>query len=84
MATAGCLTSGLKKEIDLVKTISMDETLAWLRDGVVDILLAQLAWETEIENSLEQAGINIRISDRCKSLSLNSYHVALGFEGFNI
>ena len=74
LSAGGYLSSNIKKEIDLIQTTSLDESLTWMRDNVVEMLQTQLAWETDIETALQQAGINVRISDECEDTIICSVY----------
>lgn len=63
MEERGLLSSRLRQEIDLAHTVSLDESVVWMRDAFVALVQVVSAWETEIEKSLEACGINVKISD---------------------
>ena len=60
----GRLAGKLKQEVDLIRIISIDEDLVWLKDSILDLLQGEADWENEIEGALEQCGVNVRLSDK--------------------
>jgi hypothetical protein len=52
--------------MDFLGVVSAHESVSWARDIVKEVLGAVLMWETTIEEALEAAGINIKISDDCE------------------
>jgi hypothetical protein len=53
--------------VNLLKSVSTDESLQWVRDSLLDLLTAELSWETEIEKALERCGVNLKISSDGKN-----------------
>ena len=41
----------------------IDESVAWVRDIVAQLLLITVKWESEIEKALEDSGVNVKLSD---------------------
>ena len=64
MKDNGRLVSKVKQETDLIRTISIDEDLVWLKDSILDLLQGETDWENEIEGALEQCGVNVRLLDK--------------------
>ena len=59
----GLLSNRLRQEIDLVHTVTLDESVAWMRDLILTLLQVIVTWEGHIESSLEECGVNIKISE---------------------
>lgn len=43
--------------------MTVDESMAWLKDFAIGLLQAELAWETDIENALEKCGVNTKLTN---------------------
>lgn len=59
----GFLVSDLKQELGMLQSVITEESGAWLKDCLVNILTCILSWEQEIENALEKCGVNIKLSN---------------------
>ncbi|KAJ8320668.1 hypothetical protein KUTeg_002255 [Tegillarca granosa] len=59
----GFLVSDLKQELGMLQSVITDESGAWLKDCLLNILTCILSWEQEIENALEKCGVNIKLSN---------------------
>ena len=57
------MSGSLKDEISLLQSVTVDESLAWIKDFAVGLLQAELSWETDIENALEQCGVNTKLTN---------------------
>ena len=79
----GRLTCKMRQELDLIRTVSIDEDLVWLRESILDLLQGEADWENEIEIALEQCGINVRLSDKGK-INCSSVCVIVNFCNFSM
>ncbi|KAL4221029.1 Forkhead-associated (FHA) phosphopeptide binding domain 1 [Mactra antiquata] len=70
----GRLSGALKEEINLVQSVTVNDTVSWIKDVFIGLLQGELTWETEIENSLEQCGVNVKLTNDAPSK-----HIALLF-----
>ena len=62
----GRLNGKVRQELDLIRTVSIDEDLVWLRESILDLLQGEADWENEIEIALEQCGVNVKLSEKGK------------------
>ena len=62
----GQLCSRVTQELELVETVSVPESLAWMRDSFRDLLCTVMTWHTEIESALEKCQVNVKISEERK------------------
>ena len=46
-----------------MQAVSLDESVAWMRDLVLALLQVMMTWQGHIEGSLEECGINVKISE---------------------
>jgi len=53
----------LKEEISLLQSVSVNDTLAWVKDVAVGLLQGELTWETNIEAALEKCGVNLKLTN---------------------
>ena len=69
----------MRQELDLIRTVSIDEDLVWLRESILDLLQGEADWENEIEIALEQCGVNVRLSEKgkihCSSVCVIVHHL---------
>ena len=65
----GVTVGQLKQELDLLQTLSICESLDWAKNSSLQLLEATMEWQTDLENTLEECGINMKIADDSESLS---------------
>lgn len=63
MKSNGFLVSSLKHEMDLLQSVTGEESIVWMRDLLLQLLTNVSTWEKEIETSLQTCGININLSN---------------------
>ncbi|XP_033764191.1 LOW QUALITY PROTEIN: forkhead-associated domain-containing protein 1-like [Pecten maximus] len=63
LKTNGFNATSLKQELDLLNSVVTSDSLVWVRDSLVDLLKSALSWEQAIEASLEQCGVNVKLSN---------------------
>ena len=56
----------MKQELELVQTVSVPESLGWLRDSFHALLTATAAWHAQIDDALEKCQVNVKISQERK------------------
>ena len=49
--------------MNFVQSTSVDGEQAWMKENVLALLEAMLAWEQEVENALEYCGVKVKLSD---------------------
>ncbi|XP_060586593.1 forkhead-associated domain-containing protein 1-like isoform X3 [Ruditapes philippinarum] len=59
----GRLSGALKEEIGLIQSVSVNDTVAWIKEVAVGLLEGELSWETDIENALEKCGVNVKLTN---------------------
>lgn len=72
LKTNGFLVSSLKHEMELLQSVTGEESILWMRDCLVQLLTNVSSWEKEIETSLQTCGININLSNDGKSVLMIS------------
>ncbi|XP_048767224.2 forkhead-associated domain-containing protein 1-like isoform X2 [Ostrea edulis] len=73
----GFLVSSLKHEMDLLQSVTGDESVLWMRDCLLQLLTHVSTWEKEIETSLQTCGININLSNDGPGKHVVSLHSKL-------
>ena len=68
MKQNGRLSGSLKDEISVLESVTVDESISWIKDAVVGLLQAELSWETEIETALEKCGVNTKLTNDGKKI----------------
>ncbi|XP_069112463.1 forkhead-associated domain-containing protein 1-like isoform X2 [Argopecten irradians] len=63
LKTNGFNATSLKQELDLLNSVVTSDTLVWVKDSLTDLLKSTLSWEQAIEASLEQCGVNVKLSN---------------------
>lgn len=53
----------MKDEINLIQSVTVNDTVSWIKDVAVGILQGELSWETDIESALEQCGVNVKLTN---------------------
>ena len=66
----GRLSGSLKEEINLLQSLTPEESIAWIKEVFVGLLQGELSWETDIENALEKCGVNVKLSNDGKYMRL--------------
>ncbi len=66
MAEKGRRTNTLKQEVDLLQSLVLDESVSWMRDGVLKMFQEEMEWTAVIESALSECGINVFISEGSK------------------
>lgn len=57
------MVSSIKQQIELMQSVSTLEELVWVKDELVTLLSSALSWEQNIETSLDNCGINVKLSN---------------------
>ncbi|XP_022340674.2 forkhead-associated domain-containing protein 1-like isoform X1 [Crassostrea virginica] len=73
----GFLVSSLKHEMDLLQSVTGEESIVWMRDLLLQLLTNVSTWEKEIETSLQTCGININLSNDGPGKHIVSMHSKL-------
>lgn len=77
LKTNGFLVSSLKHEMELLQSVTGEESILWMRDCLVQLLTNVSSWEKEIETSLQTCGININLSNDGPGKHIVSMHSKL-------
>uniref|UniRef100_H3A033 Forkhead associated phosphopeptide binding domain 1 n=1 Tax=Latimeria chalumnae TaxID=7897 RepID=H3A033_LATCH len=56
-------SSVLQKEIDTLKDLCVDQQVQWFQSATVEILTTTLLWQQQVEQALQDAGIDMSSSD---------------------
>ncbi|XP_070561709.1 forkhead-associated domain-containing protein 1-like isoform X7 [Ptychodera flava] len=70
----------IKQELKLLQSVTVDESLHWIKDGLQEILNQQLSQQQEIEDSLEKVGFNVKSSDQAPAKYIENLHARLESE----
>ena len=67
----GQKASLVKQEIDMIGCLTLDDSITPLKDDLIKIFQLQHKWQCDLEKALEDCGINVKVSDDGKYLTVS-------------
>lgn len=53
----------MKVELEILQAVTLEEATGDLRTALVELLRGQQAWEEDVEEALQRAGLNVKLED---------------------